>query len=153
MLKNWPQTTSFLGKICLFLGVFLCFKGIFLVSIKDNCLIFRMAPKQRHGTLQVLYGCKVCKVQYNILIINNIHYFYTCKVPKSHFINIKIINILATLQLCNCKVGVLCPIFFLFLLDFFPFFLHRFQQDYCFTRQLNKLFSLSIVLLPSNKRC
>ena len=82
--------------------------------------------------------CKVCKVQHNMLIISIIHSFCTCKVPKSLFANIKIINILATLQLCNlqswlCGVNFTIGCFFLKIVDSFQVILlnkQTFSQIY-----------------------
>ena len=42
----------------------------------------------------------------NLLIVRVICRFYSCKVPEMVVDNIKIISMLVTLQLCNCKVGV-----------------------------------------------
>ena len=41
----------------------------------------------------------------NMLIVNGICYFCSCKVQEMIIGNVKIISLLVTLQLCNRKVG------------------------------------------------
>ena len=43
---------------------------------------------------------------FNVLITSVICHFFTCKVPGMIVGKVKIISMLVTLQLCNCKVGL-----------------------------------------------
>ena len=54
---------------------------------------------------------------FNVLITSVICHFCTCKVPGMIVDKVKIISMLVTLQLCNCKVGY---VFFLKYVVSFP---------------------------------